>query len=661
MKDSVFNELIVVKRSGQRVSFNAPKIALAIKNAFEQTQTANYEKQVNLVYNKVLKYIEDNYKDRKTINVEDIQDIIETNLKENKYDDVYKAFNEYRLRRSITRKAFNLKQQHKFTKAIERIVNSSEENKYLYGYPDEILLDFSKTISCEYAKNYILDSKIVRAHEEGNIYIHNLDYFWLGKISSTNIIINSNLLKDFPNRFITSLLGVKSEIDGEVAINKFDSLLKKIIIQEFKNALKKHLKMYLKITGLIDYVNIKKINESISKINTINIDVSEFKEYLENQFIENIFKEAITDSNEYVEMFLQKSIRDILTILNNNHNENKKYSISIFTGYSYEELLINNVYINELENSNYLDNITTIIKIHKEVNGDLLKRICNLVLSKKNVAFSFCDTTYNKYKNELVEYFGDGKRIFENINAEEKCSTGRMIVTSISINMARLGITNENKSIEDFYKSYESLLNLTKNGLVNIFEIIGDKLKRNYREIFKGNIADDNKLENSQTIRKIIKKGVLNIELAGLKECVRCLTNDEEKQKKLIKDIIMFANNKCDEFSRETKLNFVVSETSKFRPLRKLIELDKVIYGLKKDITDKKGYERIDALFNFKKNIDEDLKFIGEYQKRLTGGNLVKIRLNKNAKEKNILELLELCKKNNVGFIKLHIGDEVET
>ena len=658
MKDSIFNELVVVKRSGQRVSFNAPKIALAIKNAFEQTQTSNYEKQVNLVYNKVLKYIEENYKDRKTINVEDIQDIIETNLKENKFDDVYKAFNEYRLRRAITRKAFNLKQQHKFTKAIERIVNSSEDEKYVNSYPDEILLDFSKTISCEYAKNYILDSKIVRAHEEGNIYIHNLDYFWLGKISSTNIIINSNLLKDFPNKFITSLLSVKNEIDGEVAINKFDSLLKIIIIQEYKNALKKHLKMYLKITGLIDYIGIKKINETISKISTINIDVSVFKEYIENQFIENIFKAAINDSNEYIETFLQKSIRDILTILNNNHNENKKYSISICTGYGYEENFINNVYINEIENNNYLDNITTIIKVHKEMNNDLLKGICNLVLLNKNITFSFCDTTYNKYKNEMVEYFGDGKRIFENINGDEKCSADRMIVTSISINMARLGITNKN--IDDFYTNYESLLNLTKNGLVNIFEVIGDKLKRNYREIFKGNIADDNKLESNQTIRKIIKKGVLNIELAGLKECVYCLVEDEEKQKKLIKDIIVFANNKCNEFSKETKLNFVVSETSKFRPLKKLIELDKVIYGLKKGITDKKSYERIDTLFNFKKSLDEDLKFIGEYQKSLSGGNLVKIRLNKNVKVKNILELLELCKKNNVGFIKLHIGDEAE-
>ena len=35
MNDHVIDELIVVKRSGQRVNFNGLKIALAIKNAFD--------------------------------------------------------------------------------------------------------------------------------------------------------------------------------------------------------------------------------------------------------------------------------------------------------------------------------------------------------------------------------------------------------------------------------------------------------------------------------------------------------------------------------------------------------------------------------------------------------------------------------------------------
>lgn len=661
MKEDILNELIVVKRSGQRVAFNAPKIAIAIKNAFDQAAIVNSEKKVNYIYNEVLKYIRNNYKDRKTINVEDIQDIIETKLKDNNFEEIYKVFNDYRVRRAISRKAFNLKQQHKFTKAIERIANENVEKQYVNSLPNEILLNFGKTISCEYAKNYILDNKIVRAHEEGSIYIHNLDYFWLGKISSTNIIINDSMFKNFPTNFITSLLNLKNEIDGEVAINKFDNLLKRVLIIEFKNALKKHIKMYLKITGLVEYVNIKKINEVVDAITTINIDVKIFKAFILNKNIENIFNEAINDSKEQVESFIKKCIKEILINLNNNSNENKKYSISIGTNNNFEEVLINNIYLNELENLNYLENITTIFKIKKDNNEELIKKACNLVLNKKNIAFAFCEASFNKDKNGLVEYFGDGKRIFDNLNGECRISTGRMIISTISINMARLGLINENKKIEDFYKNYTEILYLAKNGLVSIFEIIGDKTKKNYREIFMNNIIDDNKLEYNQTIRKIIKKGVLNLELAGLKECVLSLTNDGGLQKKLLKEIIVFTKNKCEEFSTETKLNFVVSETSKFRPLKKLIELDKVIYGTKTGITDKRNYERIDSMFRFKKDINEDLSKMGDYQKYLSGGNLLKIKLNKNIKTKNIIELLDLCQKNNIGFVKFSIGEEVET
>ena len=121
------NELIVVKRSGQRVSFNSTKIAVAIKNAFDQVAPLNAEKKVNKVYEDVVDFITKSYEGRKTINVEDIQDIIERKLKENNYKDVYEAFRDYRIRRAASRQAYGVKQQHKFTKAIERIINSETE------------------------------------------------------------------------------------------------------------------------------------------------------------------------------------------------------------------------------------------------------------------------------------------------------------------------------------------------------------------------------------------------------------------------------------------------------------------------------------------------------------------------------------------------------
>ena len=64
MKET-FDDIVVVKRSGQRVSFNGNKIAIAIKNAFESLDASYSLKDINKVYEDVLKYIRDNYKDRK--------------------------------------------------------------------------------------------------------------------------------------------------------------------------------------------------------------------------------------------------------------------------------------------------------------------------------------------------------------------------------------------------------------------------------------------------------------------------------------------------------------------------------------------------------------------------------------------------------------------
>ena len=72
--DLKLKDLVVVKRSGQRVDFNSNKIALAIKKAFDQTNIENKEKKINIIYEDVLQYINATYEERKTINVEDIQD-----------------------------------------------------------------------------------------------------------------------------------------------------------------------------------------------------------------------------------------------------------------------------------------------------------------------------------------------------------------------------------------------------------------------------------------------------------------------------------------------------------------------------------------------------------------------------------------------------------
>ena len=80
MKDKIENYLTVVKRSGQRVAFNGTKIAIAIKSSFDDLYETYDENKVNFIYNDVMDYIACEYENRKTINVEDIQDLIEKYL-----------------------------------------------------------------------------------------------------------------------------------------------------------------------------------------------------------------------------------------------------------------------------------------------------------------------------------------------------------------------------------------------------------------------------------------------------------------------------------------------------------------------------------------------------------------------------------------------------
>ena len=123
--------LQVVKRNGKKVDFNGSKIALAIKKGFDSVNEIDEEtgeklkyttKDINVVYEGVLKRIEKEYANEDKIKIETIQDMIEEQLQKKGYNDVYESFSEYRERRNLSRKMFSdEKQLHKFLKAIESL------------------------------------------------------------------------------------------------------------------------------------------------------------------------------------------------------------------------------------------------------------------------------------------------------------------------------------------------------------------------------------------------------------------------------------------------------------------------------------------------------------------------------------------------------------
>ena len=114
----------VVKRNGKKVEFDGTKVALAIKKGFDsiliEDEKKYSEKDIQKVYQAVIKKIAKEYLPLGKIKIEEVQDLIEDMLKKYDYTDVYESFSEYRQRRATARIAFrDDKIQAKLQKSIE--------------------------------------------------------------------------------------------------------------------------------------------------------------------------------------------------------------------------------------------------------------------------------------------------------------------------------------------------------------------------------------------------------------------------------------------------------------------------------------------------------------------------------------------------------------
>ena len=79
----------VIKRNGKKVNFDASKIAISIQKGFDSIEGKYNETDVQNVFQSVLKRIKKDYVDKDKIKIEEIQNLIEEELKNKKYDDVY--------------------------------------------------------------------------------------------------------------------------------------------------------------------------------------------------------------------------------------------------------------------------------------------------------------------------------------------------------------------------------------------------------------------------------------------------------------------------------------------------------------------------------------------------------------------------------------------
>ncbi len=685
MEREFFNDIIVVKRSGQRVNFNPTKVAIAIKKGFDSVYEEYDENLVNKVKEKVLDHIEKNYKDRKTIGVEDIQDIIEEVLKKLKFNDVYESFKGYRERRAASRDAFVVKQQHKFVKAIESLglktaaeADAKRENANVDGDgPMGTMLHFGSTVSKEFAKAYLMDSKYARAHDEGAIHIHDLDFWAMGTTTCTQIDLNKLFKSGFstghgflrtPNSIAsyTALAAIaiqanQNEQHGGQSIPAFDYYMAPGVLKTFKKEYKQELNNLLDFEGFLNLVNFNKVVEIIDKLESIEIDLSLFDEWTSrSERLKEIFNSAYNNAIKKTDRQTFQAMEAFIHNLNTMHSRAGAQvpfsSVNFGTDTSPEGRMVIKNYL--LATDAGLGHGETpifpisIFKVKEGINYnkedpsyDLFRLACRVSAKRLFPNFSFLDSSFNKpflvkgdYSTE-VGYMGCRTRVLANV-CGPAVTPGRGNLSFTSINLPRLGIKHgialgerKTANMKAFYEELDEMMDLVKNQLLQRFECQCSKTRSNFKFLLGSGVwINSEKMDNTTKLRTVLKHGTLSIGFIGLAETLKALIGEHhgesDKAQKLGLEIIKHMREKCDEYCKEYNLNFTCLATPAEGLSGRFVAIDRSIYGAIKGITDRDYYTNsFHVPVYYKTSVKHKMEVEGKYHKFTNAGHISYVEL----------------------------------
>ena len=164
--------ITITKRDGSKENFSIEKIERAIAKAYRADGMNDDETSIKQVTAEVAAAI-----DRENISVEEIQDLVERKLMM-RNPSVAKKFIIYREWRTKEReKRTSMKQVMDGIVAVEKNdVNLSNANMSSHT-PAGQMMTFASEVTKDYAYKYLVGVRYGRAHREGDIHIHDLDYY----------------------------------------------------------------------------------------------------------------------------------------------------------------------------------------------------------------------------------------------------------------------------------------------------------------------------------------------------------------------------------------------------------------------------------------------------------------------------------------------------
>lgn len=640
----------VIKRDGTEVPFEASKIEDAICKA--AVACGLNDEVSRSVAGDVTCKVEDQLElvraDR--ADIESIQDLVESSLIESGYGAVAKAYILYRQKRTDVRESRSHMMKTMFDLTFRDAVESDNQRENANIDADSsmgTMLKYGSEIAKEYYLKEIINPKFARAHREGRIHIHDLDFFALtttctqidlGKLFENGFhtghgyIRTPNSIGSYASLACIVIQANQSDQHGGQSIPAFDYYMAPGVAKTFRTTFLE----YGKLEGIVTPENIREIEETFNDRIAQGVTVLDRTTQLiirskvlagddgkEMRFV-RVWLAAMEKTRKATYQAMEALIHNLNTMNSRAGAQVPFSSINYGTGTSPEQRMVTGECLRALE-AGLGNGETSIFPIHiykvkdgvnaklGDPNYDLFQLACRVSAKRLFPNFEFLDAPFNLefYKegdpDTEVATMGCRTRVMANINGPSTTS-GRGNLSFTTINLPRLAIEADNEANPGngarataeavyalFMHKLDETLDLVIGQLLERFEIQAERHVYNYPFLMgQGVWMDSEKLKREDTVRDVIKHGTLGIGFIGLAEAMKAIFGRNHAESKEAWDhaykVVEHIRNLSDQATKAYHLNFSVIATPAEGLSGRFVRIDRKEFGEIKGVTDRPYY-----------------------------------------------------------------------
>ena len=635
----------IIKRDGRRTAFELDKITNAIFQAAQASGGHDYQMAETLA-----RQVEQNLEQAlsgEIPTVEQIQDEVERVLVETGHARTAKRYILYRNERTRVRemntRLMKVYEDLTFKSSLEN--NVKRENANIDGDTAMgTMLKYGSEGAKQFYEMFILDPEHARAHREGDIHIHDLDFLTL-----TTTCCQIDLLKLFQGGFSTghgflrepndirsysalaciALQSNQNDQHGGQSIPNFDYSMapgvKKTFRRAFTDNLTKAIEIYLEQEDgeLLSKSIVKNAERETGEI-AVFADGNGFDEAVERLLCDHTDERTAAKIMRFTRKYAVKETRRntyqameaLVHNLNTMHSRAGAQvpftSLNYGTDTSPEGRLVMECLMKATE-AGLGNGETSIFPIHifkvkegvnynpGEPNYDLFKLAMRVSAKRMFPNFSFLDAPFNAqyYKPGHPEteatYMGCRTRVVGNVfDPTREIVNGRGNLSFTSINLPRIAILSKG-DIDWFFEDLDRKIDLVIDQLLARLRIQSQKKVRNYPFLMgQGVWIDSEKLGPDDSVGEVLGHGSLTCGFIGLAETLKALIGvhhgESDEAQELGLKIVSHMRERMDQAAQQYHLNFTLIATPAEGLSGRFVRMDRARFGEIPGVTDREYY-----------------------------------------------------------------------